>query len=92
MFAGDIGTILHYDGTAWSPYSSRTTLLLSAVWGNSGTDVFAVGYNGTIVHYDGTDWTRHASGTSAWLFGVWGAGPMEVGAVEEGGEIRVGTR
>ena len=29
---------------------------LNAIWGNSGSDVFAVGDNGTIVHYDGNKW------------------------------------
>jgi hypothetical protein len=39
---GDYGTIVHYDGTDWSPMSSGTTAWLSGVWGSSGGDVFAV--------------------------------------------------
>jgi hypothetical protein len=37
---------------------------LSAVWGSSATDVFAVGDAGTIFHYDGSTWSPMASGTS----------------------------
>ena len=48
------GTILHYDGTAWSPMSSGTSHTLVGVWGSSGSDVFAVGYRGTSDHYDRT--------------------------------------
>ena len=38
---------------AWAPMPSGTSENLSAVWGSSGSDVFAVGFNGTILHYDG---------------------------------------
>jgi hypothetical protein len=47
------GTIVHYDGAAWSAMSSGTTNDLSGVWGSSGSDVFAVGGGGTILHYSG---------------------------------------
>ena len=45
------GTILHYDGSAWSAMSSGATTWLNGVWGSSGSDVFAVGRNGAILHY-----------------------------------------
>jgi uncharacterized repeat protein (TIGR01451 family) len=48
---GDVGTILHYDGAAWSAMSSGTSGGFRGVWGSSGGDVFAVGSNGTILHY-----------------------------------------
>ena len=35
---------------------------LRAVWGNSSTDVFAVGDAGTILHYDGTCWSTMVTG------------------------------
>jgi hypothetical protein len=40
---GNVGTILHYNGSAWSAMSSGTTRELVGVWGNSATDVFAGG-------------------------------------------------
>ena len=48
---GDLGTILHYDGSSWSAMSSGTTNDLWGVWGSSGSNVFAVGDFGTILHY-----------------------------------------
>jgi hypothetical protein len=54
VFALDYyGTILHYDGSIWTPMTSGTTNGLGGVWGSSGSDVFAVGSGGTILHYDG---------------------------------------
>ncbi len=38
---GRYGTIVHYDGSAWSPMSSGTGQGLRSIWG--GSDVFAVG-------------------------------------------------
>lgn len=53
----DHGTIVHFDGTAWSRINSGTTESLEAIWGRTATDVFAVGLNSTALHYDGTGWT-----------------------------------
>jgi hypothetical protein len=59
------GTILHFDGAAWSEMDSVSEADLSGVWGyvirdNAGavqkTDVFAVGTNGTILRYNGLIW------------------------------------
>lgn len=47
---GQAGTILHFDGSAWSALTSNTTANLTAV-GGSGTDVFAVGAGGTVLRY-----------------------------------------
>jgi hypothetical protein len=44
-------TLWHYNGDRWDRMDSGTDKCLNAVWGNSPTDVFAVGANGTIVHY-----------------------------------------
>src|SRR5215831_18736214 len=51
---GDSGTILHWDGSAWSSVSSGTTNALRAVWGSGASDVWAVGDFGTILHWDGS--------------------------------------
>jgi hypothetical protein len=45
------GKILRYNGSAWAAMTSRTLNILYAVWGSSGSDVFAVGENGTILHF-----------------------------------------
>jgi hypothetical protein len=60
---GEYGTILHYDGQAWSPMESGTTYGLESVWGSSGSDVVAVGWGATILHYDGKAWSDMNSRT-----------------------------
>src|SRR6476661_4859931 len=61
---GGRGTILHYDGSAWSPMTSGTSQVLRTAWGSSGSDVFAVGAAGTILHYNGSAWSPMASRTT----------------------------
>ncbi|MBN2282430.1 MAG: hypothetical protein JXO48_00910, partial [Deltaproteobacteria bacterium] len=84
---GDYGTILHYDGSAWSPMTSGTTGELYGIWGTAGSDVFAVGGPGTILHYDGSTWSPMASGTTEYLLSVWGTSGGNVFAVGGGGTI-----
>jgi hypothetical protein len=62
----------------WAPMESGTEAGLSAVWGSSATDVFAVGEAGTIVHFDGTAWSAMQSGTTDDLEDVFGFGPNDV--------------
>ena len=51
---------------------------LTAVWGSSATDVWAVGSGGTILHNDGSGWEAVSSGTTDTLYAVWGTGPGDV--------------
>ena len=67
--------------------TSGTTKGLGAVWGSSGTDVFAVGPFGTILHYNGTEWSTMTSGTSSNISSVWGSSATDVFAVGELGNI-----
>jgi hypothetical protein len=50
------GTIVHWDGRAWTSVSSGTTYDLYSVWGTAPDDVWAVG-TGTILHWDGSQWS-----------------------------------
>ena len=54
---------------------------LNEVWGNSSSDVYAVGAGGTILHYDGAGWNPMQSGTSEDLNDVWGSSSSDVYAV-----------
>jgi hypothetical protein len=56
------GTIWHFDGSSWTPTNTGASGLLD-IWGNSATDVFAVGQNGTILH--GPTATGSARATAA---------------------------
>jgi len=44
------GTIVHYDGSVWSPMASGTTKILQDVWMDASGEGFAVGADGTILH------------------------------------------
>jgi hypothetical protein len=77
-------TIVHFDPSTatWSLMAGiKNTKNLRAVWGNSSSDVFAVGDGGTILHYDGVSWSAMTSNTSNYLLGVWGSGASDVFAV-----------
>lgn len=95
------GPILHYNGQQWAPMavqppppgeSAEEEPSLAAIWGTSGTDVFAVGelfvgpgiWHEYIVHYDGTQWSQMSlpsGGQWIRLFDVWGSSATDVYAV-----------
>ena len=75
---GGTAVILHYTGAAWELQESDTGNTLEAVWGNSESDVFAVGASGTILHYDGFEWLPMTSNTTNYLTCVWGSSGSDV--------------
>jgi hypothetical protein len=79
--AGDSGTVLHWNGAAWSRMATGTTAGLRRVWGSSGSNVYVSGENGTLLHYDGSAWSRVAVPTAEALERIWGssAGDVYVG-------------
>ena len=79
------GSVMHFDGTAWSAMTVPTAPLLVWCFGFASDDVFAVGLGGTALHYDGTEWTALATGTTQDLWGVWGSAPDDVWVV--GGNV-----
>src|SRR5439155_25581168 len=83
------GTILHYNGSAWTASSSGTTNAFFGVWAASSADAWAVGQNATLLHYNGTNWsTATWPGSAAQIVnGVWGIGPADVWAVGSNGLI-----
>jgi hypothetical protein len=85
---GDFGTVLHWDGTGWTPNTTVITQAsLSSVWGAAASDIWAVGANGTLLHFDGRAWSAAASVSSKTLYRAWGSGPNDVWAVGDAGTI-----
>lgn len=84
---GAKGTIVRFDGTAWTAQVSGTTQKLNGVWGSAPADVWAVGAGGTILHYDGAAWSPSGSGVSTTLEDVSGTSASDVWAVGEGGVV-----
>ena len=84
------GTILRYDGAAWSTQASVTQCVLLGVWGSAGNNVWAVGMAGTLLKYDGTSWLPKSSGTTYALRDVWGSDANNVWAAGLSGQIPKG--
>lgn len=83
----EFGSILHFDGTGWSPMDAPTDLqLFTAVWGSSANDVFAVG-GGDMFHYNGSVWSAMDADTLyGFWFGVWGSSGNDVFAAGRDGD------
>jgi len=79
--AGDFGTLLHFDGRAWTAWPSGTKDYLFSLSGVGASDVWAVGDKGTTLHWNGATWLPVPSGTTTPLYGVWGLAANDVWAV-----------
>jgi hypothetical protein len=69
---GGGGTLLHWDGTAWTQVMSPTTNALNGVSGTSATDVWAVGAGtgfgpATVLHFNGTTWSSVSNATPTFI-------------------------
>ena len=85
---GDSGTLIHYDGSAWSPLpNSPTGVELHGVWGTAANDVWAVGDNGILLHLDNSGWSKAVSPTTRTLRSVWGSLLGEVWAVGDSATV-----
>jgi hypothetical protein len=84
--AGDAGDA---DGLAWQSVDSQSPVALTAVWGSSANDVWALGDKGTIRHLanDKTHWDPSESKTTADLHGLWGSAANDIWAVGDTGTI-----
>lgn len=68
---GNIGALLHYGGSYWSPViKGKFHASFQDVDGASASDIIAVG-GSTIIRYDGDSWSRMQEDTNAWLTDVW---------------------
>jgi photosystem II stability/assembly factor-like uncharacterized protein len=65
--------------------------VLTAVWGTTKDDVWAVGSGGTIVHYDGTAWSLSKSGLTNTFNTIWASGPDDIYVVSDNTAILHGT-
>lgn len=83
--------VAHFNGTKWivqNIFASFYNSKLTAIWGTSSNDLWAVGYYGLIVHYNGTSWTQINSGTTMGLIDVWGNSKTNIyfaGGSDDGG-------
>jgi hypothetical protein len=62
FIVGSGGHIAHYDGIKFTQMTSNTLKNIESVWGTSGNNVWAAGFNpstaeSVLLHFDGTSWT-----------------------------------
>ena len=76
-----IGGVYRFDQSLALVDSVHTGSPMTAFWGSSQSDVFAVGYHDSILHFDGTSWTSAGHDGGAVFSNVHGVGPDEVYAV-----------
>jgi hypothetical protein len=56
--AGEDGTVLHYDGDAWTIVEMPLQALLSGLSARAPDDVIVVGGTAGMAHFDGSTWSR----------------------------------
>ncbi len=71
---------LSCDEAPWCPVATGVSgfYALTAIWGSSKNDVWAVGSGGTIVHWDGAKWTATPASVKNTFNAIWGSGPDNV--------------
>lgn len=81
LYAVSGGTILHWDGAAWTALDYGGAIDpddLVALWGTSGSDLWAGGgLNGQVFHFDGTTWTSYTT-QSVEVTDLWGSSSTDV--------------
>lgn len=77
---GEYGTIVHYDGAAWTLVPSGETRILRGVWAPRARDAWAVGEYDTILRWDGTSWSRAVGvpGPGYHWYAVWGTSSTDL--------------
>jgi hypothetical protein len=87
-FAGDLGTVLHWNGS-WLPAEHPVPAQLTGIWKSPLGEVWVVGAGGVTLHKrtDGTTWKSEASHTTVFLDGVWGTADNDIWAVGDLGTI-----
>ncbi len=88
VVVGDSGTVLVYDGAAWSVRPSGTTAALTDVWGSAANDFYATTADGRVLHFTGSS-AAAVPGVQApgALNAVWGSSASNVYAVGDGGMV-----
>lgn len=84
---GRSGTVLHWNGRAWTVEVPSAKAGLVSVWGSGAKDVYAAGTGGAVLRYDGQTWSELPRRTSKTWWHMWGRSASDVWAVGEGGSV-----
>jgi hypothetical protein len=64
--------MFHFDGVDWESVDCPTNMALTAAWGASPNDIFAVGEGAKMVRYDGSKWISLSGGWPSNSTAIWG--------------------
>lgn len=81
--------IVSCEGVEWCPATNPADFksALTAVWGTSKNDVWAVGSGGALIHFDGSAWKDESLDTTRTLFSIGGSGPDDAWIVGTYGTV-----
>jgi hypothetical protein len=99
---GDAGTILHWDGSRWTSWTSGPADILTGVWATAPDDVWAVATttsgrpspprDGFVLHREEGAWSVVSAPLTTGLLDVWAARPDDAWVVGYGGLVARGGR
>jgi hypothetical protein len=78
FIAGNRGTVLHYNGTAWTEEATPICEGISSMWGTSATNLWATGEYGRVIHRTSAGWQLIDTGTCTSFAGIWGTSDTDV--------------
>jgi len=84
---GKSGTVLHFDGSAWTSVDIGTTTELRSVYFVDANNGWVVGKGGEIYYYNGAEWTLQDAGTIKDFNAVWAVTATDVWAGGKSGTI-----
>jgi hypothetical protein len=91
---GDQGTVIHYDGTAWTQLQTGANDDFSAVWASGPNDVWVAGgywsptmTSGVLLRFNGSTWTTVKRGPVR-LNAIWGTAANDVWMVGDSGAVQ----
>lgn len=73
--SGKAGTVIHWDGAAWTVLPTTGQSDLKSIAGASGTDIWTAGTT-DVYHWNGTTWTGQPPANFS-VTGMWAAGPND---------------
>ncbi|MBI5610762.1 MAG: hypothetical protein HY902_17930, partial [Deltaproteobacteria bacterium] len=77
--AGDQGTLLHWDGTAWTKVDSTVPAgHLYQPWGAGPNDIWVPANMGVLLHYNGVKWQQFDWGGDDNLRAIWGSSGKDI--------------
>ena len=84
---GANGTLLHWNGTAWSPMPGVVSAqTLNGIWGSSDKDVWILNGADEVLHWTGS-FAAQKTGAGGAEFGIWGSSEKDVWVTAVGGKI-----